>query len=80
MKKYSECSSILTRCQQQRCKLTQVGKYYPPNSAWMCTLGTVQSTLNETSNIQALSYISPFLASVSADDWVPEVEVDNTLL
>ena len=76
MKKCS-LSSILTRCQEQRCKLTRGWENINHAIQPGCVCWE-HPTVNENVDIQTPAYISPFPPSVSADDWVPEVEEDDT--
>ena len=76
MKKYSDLS-VLTRCQEANCKLTRGWEninhaIQPGCKRW------IQLTSQENTKIQAPAYVSPFPASVSADDWVPDVGDDDT--
>ena len=69
MKKCS-FSSILTQCQEQRFKLTRGWE----NINHAIQPGCVRwehPTVNENDDIQA------FTPSISADDWVPEVDEDD---
>ena len=75
--KNDSVSSVLTRCQEQRCKLTRGWE----NINHAIQPGCVrweQPTFKENNAFQTPTYVSPFPASVSADDWVPEVEEDDT--
>ena len=77
MKKYSEYSAVLTRCQELRCHLTRDWE----NINHAIQPGCVrweQPTSKEKSDSHPPAYISPFPASISADEWVPEVEIDDT--
>ena len=72
MKKYSEYSSALTTCQQQRCTLTQGGKILIVESIQPGCVHWKQPTNKEAPVSHSPAYISPFAASISADDWVPQ--------
>ena len=77
MKKYSEYSAVLTRCQEQRCNLTRGWE----NINHAIQPGCVrwgQPASKEKSDSHSIDYISPspFPASMS-NDWVPDVEIDD---
>ena len=76
MKKYSEYSAVLTRCQEQRCNLTRGWENINHAIQPGCVCWE-QPTSKEKSDSHSIDYISPFPASIS-NDWVPDVEIDDT--
>ena len=74
--KNDSISSILTRCQEQRCKLTRGWENINHAIQPGCVRWEQPTYMNN--DIPTPAYVSPFPASISADDWVPEVEEDDT--
>ena len=74
--KNDSISSILTRCQEQRCKLTRGWENINHAIQPGCVRWDQPTYMNN--DIPTPAYVSPFPTSISADDWVPEVEEDDT--
>ena len=74
LKTYSEYSSALTRCQEERCNLTwgweninNIMKSIQPGCVrWEQLTNTKQPVSHSP------AYISPFAACISVDGWVPQ--------
>jgi hypothetical protein len=74
--KNNSYSCFFTRCQESKCKLTC--EWENINHAIQPGCIRLEDPEPISKNNSSAGYVSSFPARVSADDWVPEVEEDDT--